>query len=313
VLFDGWRDLGAHLAETLPQRLLSLSVNHLAGGGEQLTTTWRWEANRPYVSVRLAAPRAFGLPGVVSVKGLWDRQSYQVPVAFEETRNLLIEERQRVAVSMQDWVAARVRWEAEVGFQRWQHRADEVTGELNLEYRPFSARWSLQGGAEGGLPIKGSDRYLGGYLGAFWQSKNELSGTMVVALSGVAATSEETPLVGWLGAGSGRNGQLRAHKLRDNGIVEGNVFGRTLAHGSVELQRWFGAISIFPIGVAGFVDAAQAWHRLDPSSDGRLQVDTGAGLRIGLPGGTSYLRFDAAYGLRDSKRALSVGWERIVQ
>ena len=313
VFINGWRALGEHLAKTLPLRLLSVHVNNVAGGGEQVAATWRWEANRPFVSVQMAAPRVLGLPGVLSVEGLWDRQTYRVPASFGEEDQRFIEERQRGAVRVQDWATARLRWQTEIGFQRWQHRADDLTLDATLQYRPLAARWALRGGVGGGLPVEGDARYGGGHLGVLGQSKNELRGTMVVAQSGVVATSAETPLVGWVGADSGLGGMLRAHKLRDNGVVDSKLFGRTLVHGSVEVQRWLGAISIFPVGVATFLDAAQVWHRLDPNTDRRLQVDAGGGLRLGLPGGDSYVRFDAAYGLRDGDYALSVGWEALLE
>jgi hypothetical protein len=236
-----------------------------------------------------------------------------VPASFGEEDHRFIEERQRGAVRVQDWATARLRWQTEIGFQRWQHRADDLTLDATLQYRPLAARWALRGGVGGGLPVEGDARYGGGHLGVLGQSKNELRGTMVVAQSGVVATSAETPLAGWVGADSGLGGMLRAHKLRDNGVVDSKLFGRTLVHGSVEVQRWLGAISIFPVGVASFLDAAQVWHRLDPNTDHRLQVDAGGGLRIGLPGGDSYLRLDAAYGLRDGDYALSVGWEALLE
>lgn len=313
VFINGWRTLAEHLAKTLPRRLLSVHVNNVMGGGEQLTATWRWQVNRPYVSVEMAAPRVLGLPGVLSVEGRWDRHTYRVPASFGEADNRFIEERQRGAVRLQDWATARLRWRSEVGFQRWQHRANDLTLDVTLVYRPLSARWALRSGVGGGLPLEGNARYGGGHLGVFWQSKSELSGTLVVAQSGVVATSAETPLAGWVGADSGLGGMLRAHKLRDNGVVDSKLFGRTLVHGSVEFQQWLGAISIFPVGVATFFDTAQVWHRLDPDTDSRLQVDTGGGLRLGLPGGASYLRLDAAYGLRDGKYELSVGWEALLE
>lgn len=313
VFIDGWRALGEHLAKTLPRRLLAVRVNNIGGGGEQLTATWRWQANRPAVSVAMAAPRVMGLPGVLSVEGRWERQAYRVPATFGAEDNRFIEERHRGAVQVQDWATARLRWRTEIGFQRWQHRADDLTLDLALHYHPLTARWALRGGVGGGLPVEGDARYGGGHLGLFWQSKNELSETVVVARSGVVATSAETPLAGWVGADAGLGGMLRAHKLRDNGVVDSKLFGRTLVHGSVEVQRWLGALSIFPVGVATFLDTAQVWHRLDPNTDERLQVDTGGGFRLGLPGGDSYLRLDAAYGLRDGNYALSVGWEALLE
>ena len=62
------------------------------------------------------------------------------------------------------------------------------------------------------------------------------------------------------------------------------------------------------LGLAGFVDIAQASRPMNIDTSGRAQADIGAGLRLRFPGDSRVLRIDFAHGLRDGANALSVGW-----
>jgi hypothetical protein len=63
------------------------------------------------------------------------------------------------------------------------------------------------------------------------------------------------------------------------------------------------------IGGALFTDAAAAGHRPAFTAPGRtLLVDAGAGLRVRVPGRAGAFRIDVVRGLRDSARALMIGW-----
>ena len=111
--------------------------------------------------------------------------------------------------------------------------------------------------------------------------------------------------------GHARETLLRAHPLLDNGIIRGEALGRTFAHGSVEMQRRF-PIAL-PMGLtdlrwALFADMGKAWRGLSGSTS-VLHGDIGAGLRLQLLGDGRTLRIDAAYGLRDGAKALSIGWQ----
>ena len=102
----------------------------------------------------------------------------------------------------------------------------------------------------------------------------------------------------------GRGASLRAHPLRTNGIITGEAFGRRLFFSSTEYEhpfhtRWG------TVGVVGFVDAAQAWQRVDGSTS-PFHVDVGTGIRV-KAFGTSAIRADIGYGLRDNRVRLSVG------
>ena len=138
-----------------------------------------------------------------------------------------------------------------------------------------------------------------------------MTGTVWLGEAGYRFTTHDSPISIWPGGdiGRARDVLLRAHPLLDGGVISGGVFGHRLAYGSVEIQRWRG-VRAWPIRIApaAFVDLARATHGL-ASSDTRLEVDAGAGLRLALPG-WGVVQIDLAHGLRDGKTALSFGLGR---
>jgi hypothetical protein len=100
---------------------------------------------------------------------------------------------------------------------------------------------------------------------------------------------------------------LRAHPLLDGGIVRGRVFGRTLAHATIERQSWPWRQGPLEIGWALFIDGAKPWGTGRPGQVA-WNVDGGAGLRARVPGMKSYLRIDVAKGLADGALAGSIAW-----
>jgi outer membrane translocation and assembly module TamA len=97
---------------------------------------------------------------------------------------------------------------------------------------------------------------------------------------------------------------LRAHPLFDDDVITGPLFGRDVTTTSAEY--WQPVMERFGqrLFVAAFVDAARA--SLGQSSQSRLYVDAGVGLRIATLGGT--VRADAAMGLRGGGLTWSAGW-----
>ena len=85
------------------------------------------------------------------------------------------------------------------------------------------------------------------------------------------------------------------------------MFGRALAHGTIERQVWSRSLGPLRLGWAVFVDGAKPW---DLGRPGRVpwQVDGGTGLRVHGPGMKGELRVDAARGLADGSSAVSLGW-----
>jgi hypothetical protein len=96
--------------------------------------------------------------------------------------------------------------------------------------------------------------------------------------------------------------------LLDGGVLRGRVFGRALAHATIERQMWPWTLGPLRLGWGLFVDGAKAW---DTGRIGRVpvQVDGGTGLRIRGLGMKGQVRIDAAHGFQDGSSALSVGWE----
>jgi len=122
--------------------------------------------------------------------------------------------------------------------------------------------------------------------------------------------SADAPLALWPGAGSNldRTALLRARPLIKRNIVSGDVFGRRLAFASLERQHPVWRSARGAAAFAAFVDAGQAWDRLDDAPDSRLEVDAGVGVRAGRPGDVSQLRLDVGVGLRDGRVRASVGY-----
>src|SRR5262249_37430802 len=123
------------------------------------------------------------------------------------------------------------------------------------------------------------------------------------ATIGVQRVSDRAPLTLWPGAGDGRarTPLLRAHPLLDGGRLDidaSTVFGRSTRYASVEGQRWLSSPTIVGVGLAAFVDVAQASRQLVRDA-GPVQTDVGGGLRVRIPGAGHVLRVDVAHGLRD--------------
>jgi hypothetical protein len=157
-------------------------------------------------------------------------------------------------------------------------------------------------GPSGGRPTAGS-------LTAGWRSTRAATDPRWLARAGMASASAEAPFDLWPGAGTGhaRAPLLRAHPLLRDGVVQGPVFGRRLAHGTLEYQHPLFRSLPGRVHLAGFADAARAWRRADGSAS-PLHVDVGIGVRLAVPGIGGSARIDVARGVRDGGTALSVGW-----
>jgi outer membrane translocation and assembly module TamA len=90
-------------------------------------------------------------------------------------------------------------------------------------------------------------------------------------------------------------------------VTGSSAFGRTLAFGSAEVQRWLEPLPLVRLGIAGFTDVARASRQMSAGAT-PVQVDAGFGLRIKIPGTPGVLRADVARGIRDGANALTIGW-----
>ena len=291
----------------LVQRAVSVDVASPTGNGELWTAAWRWWPNRPRVALALAAAAAGGRPGLWRVEGFWERQTYAArgTAGGELSR----EERRRTSLSFADWFGPDLRLEAAAALDRWSDRGDHLSLSGAVETRwardrlaatVVAARWVNLGD---GAPFSSADAILS------WRSGGPAAGAPWLGCIGLSHATTDAPLALWSGAGTGygRGPLLRAHPLLEGGVVRGKVFGRTLAHTSLEteIRRWHrGPLEL---GWAVFADAAKAW---DTGGAGLVlwQVDGGTGLRVRFLGLKGQFRLDLAHGLSDGKEAVSVGW-----
>ena len=161
-------------------------------------------------------------------------------------------------------------------------------------------------------PLTGGTAFRAAGARAIARSSSHTSGWVARGAIGIARVSDEAPFAVWPGAGEGqvRAPLLRAHPLLSDGVVDltgSSAFGRTLAFGSAEVQRWLPRPSLVRLAVAGFTDLARA-SRQAAAGATPVQMDIGAGLRIKIPGTPGVLRGDFAHGLRDGANALTFGW-----
>jgi hypothetical protein len=297
-----WIGIGLGVAV---DREVATSFASLTGGGELITASWRWWEHRPRLAFSIAAPapRPFG-GGVWRVDASRETGTFG-PLAVGETRS-------RAGLTIANWLTSRVRTEASLGIERFGPVADKTAAiSAAVELWPVHDRLSIEARGGAWLGARDVDRFGTTSLSSRWRSSTASIGSVVLARAGVQLASSESPRLLWPGADTGhaRDVLLRAHPLLDDGIIRGGVVGRRLIFGGGEWRRWMRpSRSVVRIAPAAFVDVARA-RRGFPSTDERVHLDAGAGMRIALPG-MGALRLDLAHGLRDGATAFSLGFER---
>ena len=315
----GWIALASIGARALLLHEMQVDVAGPLGAGELGTAEWRWAAGRPRVAFGLAVPSPQWLPGIVSLDGLWERQTYGAKPSSRGA-TVVREERRRVGLHLADWSTSWLRWRAGVALDQFREYGDldgprsgardYLAAESTLDVRLAGDRLALEATAGWWVPFAGGDRFGTGGLLAAWRSTDDTARPSWSAVAEIAATSRPAPLALWHGAGTGhgRSGLLRAHPLHAGGVLTGPVFGRDVAHGSIEYARPVRRTLMGNLSIAGFVDAARAWRRLDGLDRSPLYVDAGVGLRLHAPGLAGTIRIDVAHGLRGGGTALSANW-----
>jgi hypothetical protein len=279
---------------------IAASFANVSGGGDAVDVAWRWWEHRPRVGASYSAP---GPGGVWTIEAFRETQTFGASAPFEETRT-------GVGAALGNWLTPRIRIAGGAALDRWDGIGRTVSGTARLQFWPVLDRLRL----ETGIRVwRGSpERFTTADAQAVWRSSAAPAGTVWIAGGGYQLASSTAPASLWPGADTGhaRGVLLRAHPLLDDGIIEGGVFGRRIAHASLEVQRWIQPprLRLLRIAPAAFVDLARARRGLS-TSDTRLHYDAGAGIRIALLG-FGVLRADVAHGLRDGRTAFSVGWQR---
>lgn len=299
-----WAALGLGAAV---DREVTTTLPGFTGEGDVWSASWRWWANRPRVAAGFAAPHVGALPGLWRVDASWEVESY----AAADSSSLLRESRGHVGVSVSDWLGGGWRYIANTGFDEWSGDRRAASIGAGLEHRLLRDRVSLLADGEMWLANGSMPSFSSATLRARWTSPLVVSGWAAAAGGGLQHVTDGAPLALWSGAGDGheRGELLRAHPMLDDGVINltsDSVFGRTLAFGNAEAQRWFDTPWPARFGVALFADLARASDR---STAGAVtQLDLGAGLRLHLPGVNKALRVDVAHGIRDGANALTIGW-----
>jgi hypothetical protein len=282
-----------------------------AGRGELWTFAWRWWEARPRLAFALAVPAASWLPGVTTIEGFWERASYEAPGKDRPgTAVILRDERRRARLSYADWATSRVRWETGAALDRWAQNS-HLSVDAGFDLRLASDRVSIGLDAAAWLPIESGRRFARGGVSSDWRSTRDNNRPSWLVQAGFESATTAAPFDLWPGAGTGhaRSPLLRAHPLLDAGVVSGPVFGRRLAHGTVEYQHPLLTVQGGALRLAAFTDTARAWRRIGGEDHPSRHADVGAGVRIALPGNEGTVRVDVARGLRDGRVALSAGWQ----
>jgi hypothetical protein len=293
-----WKTFGVIAGRAAVGQEVKLDFAGLFGTGERISASGRWQDERPRVALSLTAPAPSRLPGVASFDLMWERQSYPS----------LRESRRRAALRLTDWAASWLRWFAGIGIDRFDARRYISLGGSS-ELRLVRDRIALAASASEWFPRAGAERFGIRAVLVAWRSTADSTNGVWSALTELTSASHAAPLAVWEGAGTGsaRPGLLRAHPLLDDRVLAGPVFGRRVARATLEYAHPMARTVAGTVSIAGFLDAAQAWHRLTPGAS-PLFIDAGAGVRLRMPGRGEVVRIDAAHGLRGGGARLSVGW-----
>lgn len=293
-LIEPWIVLTLRLgAEFVGKHEVRLRVNSPTGRGEALELGGRFESHRPSAWASLDTPRLAGLPGVVSLSGLWDRQTYgSAGGALDGT---VVETRRRGAADWSHWLTSSLRLEAGMGAERLDGQGSFVSMRVGGDRRFFADRtalvaeagsWMGLGGARGFAALGGSAAFRSGTRPRRW--------AFAARFDGRRAT-EAAPMAVWPSAGTGASRALllRGSPLVADGIVVGEAFGRGLLHATAEAEVQVADRTLVRLGIAAFVDWAKPWDTRLRSGAGQGEFAIGAGVRIHATGSAAF-RFDVA-------------------
>jgi hypothetical protein len=247
-----------------------------------------------------AAPAPHALGG-----GTWRLDASRETQTFG--RAALVQTRSQVRMTLGRWLTDRTRVTSSAAVERWSDRPFDVALAYGVEHWRLGDRLRLSAAATQAL---GANRFTAAETSAALRSTAALDGFVLSGIAGYGAASGASPPSIWPGADTGqaRSVLLRAHPLLEDGVVTGGgAFGRRLAFGTIEAQRWRVLHQVpLRLAPAAFVDLARASHGLEPAP--MLHVDAGAGLRVALPA-SGVLRLDVARGFRDGGTVVSAGWD----
>jgi hypothetical protein len=302
-----WLSTGAR---ALVDREIDVDLPGWSGTGDGWTTAARWWHERPAVGVSFTAPRTRAPRGVWRVDGVWSRQAYLTQPANAPAA----ESWKHAAVSVGDWLASTLRYEATAGVDSWQGsrghtRAVGLGGRLERHFG--GGRFSSAASMSAWKSLAGGESFAASSFAGGYDSSTTRTPFVFRARAQIENISAGAPFALWPGAGDGRTRTqlLRAHPLLDGGVIAGPVFGRQVGSVNLEGQRWFVPDPRLRLGIALFLDAGFARRRLSGATGDATQADLGIGLRFDVPGHDGTLRVDYAHGLRDGQNAVTLSWQ----
>ena len=198
MLPSGRRALATVAARALFLNELRLDVAGALGAGEVASAAWRWSAGRPRVTLGLAMPAPWRMPGILSIDGSWERQTYDAtPESAAET--LVSEERVRAGLRVADWAASWLRVETgaaldhlseyvETGAPRAVSR-DYLAVESSISARLAGDRIAVTLSGGWWTPPAGGHRFGTGALLATWRTTVDPTAPVWSAVAGIGATS----------------------------------------------------------------------------------------------------------------------------
>lgn len=297
-----------------------LRYSGLAGTGVSFGGQYRWQTNRPELSVFLEWPRPLGLPAYLHLVTFQGRQAYDVDGPLTRRSHGL-------DLSLRHVFGAR------------------TIGQIGLKTRdrtfsrpdPAAPPGSIVG-IEAGVERRLVDSYrhrLVGSLRAFQTASalgSDVAYPKLVATLGYAAFlakpegtaiepsvlaaqvrlgkgGREMPLDEMFAPGGSHEMDLplRAHHQTDHGVVGGTPIGRSLVLGNVEWRKRVVNRPYFQVGFVVFLDLARIGDGV--VGPARTFDDVGFGLRL-APRGSPVVRMDYGHGLSDGKNAFFVGLDQ---
>jgi hypothetical protein len=136
-------DIGVRAAT---EQALGFDQNMLGPNGETIRALAQWQSHRSRVLLAASAPRALGLPGVVSAQLLHDVQTYQ---GAAELGIFVNERRRRVSLSIDNWWTADLATSVEIASDDWAGRTRTVSVAERTERRLFADHVAVGGRLQG--------------------------------------------------------------------------------------------------------------------------------------------------------------------
>lgn len=299
----GRRTLPLAGVRAVVEREFALESASPLGLGDAWQARWRWWENRP----RLAFDAQLPAHGVLwAAHADWERQAVRLGSVTTQF------ERRTASLSVGQWIAADMRCDGGVSFSRDLDRGADLAIEGAIETRHAGDRIALRAVGGQAWMIENGQPYSHAQVRAAWRSTDrpDPNHARLTAQLGLAGAMGKAPMSLWPGAGSEPEctARLRAHPLYEDGVITGQGWGRTLAHGGIEAQSPPARMKLASLRFAAFVDVAKPWLQAG-STPRPTQLDVGAGLRMQLAAQRQTLRIDYAHGTRDGENAISVGFE----